>query len=235
MLQTIDFDIFEVEPGEIMLDLGCGTGRHTLSKKIRDATILSLDINQDSLEEIKYSIGGSIGENNGNKINLLRGEALHLPFPNKSIDKVVCSEVLEHIPNEKGCLEEINRVLKPDGELAVSVPTHISEIVIEHLADEYLGKEGGHIHVFNREELIEKIENRGFKVWKTDTGHSLHFFYWILRALFGLEEENNLLPKIYHSFLKNTDGSNFWKKVEEGLNSIVPKSFIVYARKNHSA
>lgn len=231
MLQTIDFDVFEIEPGEIMLDLGCGTGRHSLCKKITGATIIPLDVDEESLNEIKYTLGNSEQFHNGNKIHLLRGEALHLPFPDESIDKVVCSEVLEHIHEYENCLSETWRVLKPSGELAVSVPTRFSELIYDYFAEEYLGKPKGHVHVFSKDKLISEIEKKGFEIWKTDTGHSLHFFYWFLRSIFGIEEENNLLPKAYHSFLEKADGSPFWKSVEDSLNNLFPKSLIIYAQK----
>lgn len=231
MMETIDFDLFKIEPGEIMLDVGCGDGRHSLSKKICGATIVSLDIDDERLSELKYKIGGRSVNYDGNSIHVLRGDALHLPLPDKSIDKVVCSEVLEHIPKVKDCIKETKRVLKPRGKLAVSVPARFSEILYDYLAEEYLGKPGGHIHVFALDELKEIIKENGFEIQRTDSGHSLHFFYWLLRAAFGIEEENNLLPSLYHSFLEKADGSKFWENVENRLNKIVPKSNIIYAIK----
>ncbi len=230
-MQTIDFDLFEIESEEIMLDVGCGDGRHSLSKKIHGATIISLDMNEDRLSELKYKIRGQSSDHNGNSIHILRGDALKLPFPDESIDKVVCSEVLEHIPEVEDCIEEINRVLKPSGELAISVPSWFSEVLYEYLAEEYLGKPGGHIHVFTRGELKEIVEKNGFEIWRTDAGHSLHFLYWLLRAIFGIEEEDNLLPSLYHSFLESADNSKFWKNVENSLNNLFPKSYIIYAKK----
>lgn len=230
-METIDFDLFEIESGEVMLDLGCGDGRHSLSEKICGATIISLDIDDDCLSELKYKIGGRSVNYDDNSIHILRGDALHLPLPDRSVDKVVCSEVLEHIPKVEDCIKEINRVLKPGGELAVSVPARFSEILYDYLAGEYLGKEGGHIHVFTQDKLKEIIERNGFEIWKTGSGHSLHFFYWLLRAAFGIEEEDNLLPSLYHSFLKQADGSKFWEKVENSLNNLFPKSYIIYSRK----
>lgn len=231
MLQTIDFDLFKIEPGEVMLDVGCGEGRHSLSGKFHKATILSLDIDNNSLSKLKQKLDSQKVSYNGNSVHVIQGNALQLPFPDCLIDKVVCSEVLEHIPEVDDCIKEINRVLKPCGGLAVSVPSRFSEILYDHLADEYLGKPGGHVHVFSRDELKEKIVKNGFKIWKTDTGHSLHFFYWLLRSIFGIEEEDNLLPSLYHSFLKRANGSKFWNNVEKDLNKLFPKSFIIYAKK----
>ena len=50
----------------------------------------------------------------------------NIPLNNKSIDTIVMSEVLEHIPNKKKVLIEINRILKDDGEIIFSMPNSIS-------------------------------------------------------------------------------------------------------------
>lgn len=47
-----------------------------------------------------------------------------LPFPDKMFDLVVCKDLLEHLLNPESLLKEINRVIKPDGKLIVSVPNH---------------------------------------------------------------------------------------------------------------
>lgn len=231
MTLTIDFDVFKIEPGELMLDVGCGNGRHSLNTKCDEATVLSLDLSEESLNEVKYMIEGS-NTRGGNRVHLLRGDALHLPLHDGSVDKIVCSEVLEHVPDDEGCIRELKRVLKPGGGLAISVPTRFSELIYDRLADDYLGKPEGHIRVYTRSELVEKLKKAGLQVWKTDTAHSLHFIYWLLRATFGIEEEDNLLPRTYHSFLNHADHSVVWQKIEDRLNGMFPKSIVVYAKKS---
>lgn len=229
MLQTIDFNKFQIEPEEIVLDLGCGTGRHCFNHQIKKAKIIPLDKDPESMKEITKKIESS--KTNKNEHFPIQGGAIKLPFKDRSFDKVICSEVLEHLPDPNSCLKEINRILKPNGEIAVSVPTYFTEIVIDRLADEYLGKKGGHIHVFKKEDLAKKIERNGFKIYSTDSAHSLHFIYWSLRAIFGIEEEENTIPKIYQNFLEKTYTSNFWKNVENNLNKAIPKSNVFYAEK----
>ena len=50
-----------------------------------------------------------------------------LPFADASFDCVICSEVLEHIPEHEKALKELVRILKPQGTLVVSVPRYFSE------------------------------------------------------------------------------------------------------------
>ena len=47
---------------------------------------------------------------------------MSLPLADNSVDRLICSEVLEHIPNYISFIEEIDRVLKPDGKLCITVP-----------------------------------------------------------------------------------------------------------------
>ena len=47
---------------------------------------------------------------------------LRLPFPDGAFDRVIASEVLEHIPDDRAAIAELARVLRPGGTLAVTVP-----------------------------------------------------------------------------------------------------------------
>jgi len=57
---------------------------------------------------------------------VINADALSIPLADNSFDEIVCSEVLEHIPNVEMAISEISRVLKPDGNLIVSTPNWIS-------------------------------------------------------------------------------------------------------------
>jgi len=46
----------------------------------------------------------------------------NIPLPNESIDLIILSEVIEHVPDEQKALKEVNRVLKPNGIIIFSMP-----------------------------------------------------------------------------------------------------------------
>ena len=58
--------------------------------------------------------------------NLCLADAVHMPFWSGLFDVVVSMHVLEHVEPEKGMMDEIRRVLKPDGVLLISVPNDLS-------------------------------------------------------------------------------------------------------------
>lgn len=59
-------------------------------------------------------------------LNVINADALSIPIADNSFDEIVCSEVLEHIPDIDMAISEMARVLKPDGNLIVSTPNWIS-------------------------------------------------------------------------------------------------------------
>ena len=67
----------------------------------------------------------------------VQGDALALPFPDGTFDRVIASEVLEHIPDDTAAMRELARVLRPGGTMAVTVPRCVPEAINWALSDEY--------------------------------------------------------------------------------------------------
>ena len=68
---------------------------------------------------------------------MLQGDAFHLPFADESFDKVICAEVMEHVHDYPAAARELARVTKPDGIVAVTIPTATSENLYLRLGDDY--------------------------------------------------------------------------------------------------
>jgi 2-polyprenyl-3-methyl-5-hydroxy-6-metoxy-1,4-benzoquinol methylase len=232
---TVDYDILGLKDGERILDVGCGDGRHS-SRACQQAgcTVYALDLDNENVRQTSYLLhlmdeGGETAADYG----ILRGDALRLPFPDGRFDKVICTEVLEHVSDDRQAVRELTRVLKDDGSLAVSVPTWFSESIYWRLSWRYHNTPGGHIRKYRKRQLIRLLGGEALTVYSTRRKHGLHFAYWLLRCLFGIDRKNALLPSLYHRFLV----WDLMKKkrpvrwLESALNPLLAKSLVVYARK----
>jgi SAM-dependent methyltransferase len=146
---------------------------------------------------------------------------------------VICSEVLEHIPDEAEAIREIARVLKPGEIMVVSVPRFLPELVCWALSKEYRSEPGGHIRIYRRRELIRKLEEAGLVCFDTGRAHGLHAPYWWLKCAVGLEKENSKLVKLYHDFLVWDIEKRPWltRTLERLVNPFVAKSCVLYLKK----
>jgi len=104
-----------IDENSSILDLACGTGTTSfyLSKKY-DCKITGIDISKSLIEIARKNLRESGIEN---KINFEVGDALKLPYPNNKFDFVISQAFFILIDNKQKALEEIYRVLKPDGYL----------------------------------------------------------------------------------------------------------------------
>ena len=89
----------------------------------------------------------------------VQGDGTRLPFPDNTFDKIIASEVLEHIPDDVAAYDEFFRILKPGGSIAATVPATFPEKICWKLSDEYYAPkaEGGHVRIYTEDEVREKL------------------------------------------------------------------------------
>ena len=222
-----------------MLDLGCGEGRHVISAYLEakvesigvDLSVRDLQTTREKFRDFEQA------DDNSRLFALASANALELPFADNSFDKVICSEVLEHIPDYRGALAEVQRVLKPGGLFCASVPRRWPEKICWALSDDYHQVPGGHIRIFRAGELRGDIEGLGFKHYYRHWAHALHAPFWWLKCLFWKTQDSNWLVAQYHRLLvwDLMEKPAFTRILEACMNPVVGKSVVMYFRKEVSA
>ena len=234
---TVDFDRLDLRAGHRVLDLGCGGGRHSYEAMRRGATVVALDADAGIVHEVWQFVqsmveaGDLAGSPPGGAIN---ADALALPFPDQSFDRVIASEVLEHIWADERAMAELNRILRPGGKLAVTVPTRFPERVCWALDHEYYGAPGGHIRIYRQRDLEAKLERSGLSVRGSHHAHALHSPYWWLRCAVGVNGADDAWPvRKYHDFLawQIMSQPRWVESVDRALNPVLGKSLVVYTEK----
>lgn len=218
-----------------MLDLGCGEGRHVISAYVEaDVHSVGVDLSLDDLKTTRSKYEDfAEPDNAGKSFHLSSANALALPFADNTFDKVICSEVLEHIPDYQAALAEIQRVLKPGGLLCASVPRSWPERICWSFSEAYYQVPGGHLRIFDSGQLRGQIETLGFDQYYRHWAHALHAPFWWLKCLFWTTQERNWLVRQYHRLLVWDLMERPWltRTLERLLNPIMGKSVVMYFRK----
>jgi ubiquinone/menaquinone biosynthesis C-methylase UbiE len=118
--QSLMLDMAEVQRGERVLDVACGTGLVTL--RIADAlgtagAVVGTDISGQMVEEARRIAA----ERKVDNASFERADAEQLPFADTTFDAAVCALGLMYVPDPVKALAEMRRVLKPGGRAAAAV------------------------------------------------------------------------------------------------------------------
>jgi 2-polyprenyl-3-methyl-5-hydroxy-6-metoxy-1,4-benzoquinol methylase len=154
--------------GSNWLDAGCGTG--TLSRLLaeRGCKVLGVDAAMEMVEAAGRLLQG--GESVQLKFERVDTIA-QLPVANHSCDGVLCSSVLEYVPDVVACLREFARVLRPGGLLLVSVPNRHSIFRLTQMGSHRLGKWLGlswfsfldfSLHQYSADQFERRLAASGF-------------------------------------------------------------------------
>ena len=233
---TVDFDRFPVSPGDRVLDMGCGAGRHAFALYRRGANVVALDMDADELRDVAAMFEAMADEGEapqGATATAVRGNAYSLPFEDESFDRIIAAEVMEHLPDDTVAMAELTRVLKPGGIIAVSVPRWLPEKVCWALSDQYHEVEGGHVRIYRGDILKDRLTGTGLTPIGEHHAHGLHAPYWWLKCAVGVENDDNPLVKAYHRILvwDMMSAPKLTRLAERSLNPIIGKSYVVYLQK----
>ena len=235
---TIRFDRLGVQPGDLVLDAGAGFGRHAFELARRGANVVALDYAAEEVAATRGVFGAMVeaGEINMQRyVGVLQGDATRLSFADNSFDRVITSEVLEHIQSDTDAIDEFVRVLKPGGTFAATVPTWFPEKVNWMLSDEYHAPKsaGGHVRIYSATELKAKLRTAGLRIIGSHHAHALHSPYWWLKCAVGLRRTDSRTVNAYQKLLEweITSQPGAMKALERSLAPVMGKSYIVYGAK----
>ena len=234
---TVDFSKFPVSPGDRVLDLGCGAGRHAFEAYRRGAHVVAADLDSKELAPVTAMFAAMRAEGEAGPpaaATAAGADATGLPFPDDSFDRVIAAEILEHVPRDWEAMTEIARVLRPGGLAAVTVPAWLPERVCWALSREYHEVPGGHVRIFTRAELTAKLASAGLEVTGSHHAHGLHSPYWWLKCAVGVHNDHNPAVRGYHRLLvwDIMRRPALTRLPEAALNPLIGKSLVVYARKS---
>ena len=247
---TVDFARFPVRPGDRVLDVGCGGGRHAFEVYRRGANVVAFDLDPAELIPVTGMFDamreageagpqavpdGRQAEPDGTAAaTAISGDATAMPFGDGSFDRVIAAEVFEHILDDQRAINELARVLRPGGLAAITVPSWLPERICWALSTEYHEVPGGHVRIYTRVELEAKLARAGLEVGWHHHAHGLHSPYWWLKCAVGVHNDKHRLASAYHRLL-------VWdimrkpaatRLTEQALNPLIGKSLVVYAVKS---
>lgn len=235
---TIRFDRLDLQPRDRILDVGAGFGRHVFECARRGADVVALDYAHDEVVETRATLGAMVdsGEIDIERFKgVLRGDATKLPFADASFDKVITSEVLEHIQDDVTAISEMVRVLKPGGTFAATVPAWAPEKINWMLSDEYHAPKsvGGHVRIYSKTELAAKLRSSGLELRGTHRAHALHSPYWWLKCAVGPRNDDHPMVEKYRSFLEwdIVEQPTSTRLADKMLSPVLGKSIVFYGHK----
>jgi len=123
------FSMGSLQPGEDVLDVGCGAGMDTLVAAQMvgpSGSVTGIDMTPEMVAKAR----GSIADMGLGNVRIVEGSAEHLPFDDASFDVVISNGVIDLIPDKDAVFSEITRVLRPGGRIQladVTIQNPVSE------------------------------------------------------------------------------------------------------------
>ncbi len=192
----------DIKDSDSVLDAGGGDGYYSkLVSELTGAKVSLYDFDENALASARINLKDK-------NIEISQGSVHQMPFPANSFDKIILTEVMEHVPFESKGFDELYRVLKPGGLIAITVPNYkfpffwdplnwVMQNLFHHpikkspFNDFFAGIWYGHLRLYKVDELRHKLEEHKFKVkdMQAVTHFSLPFQHYILnfmaRLLYG--------------------------------------------------
>ena len=145
------------------LDIGCGFGGYTTALQEAGSRAIGIDLNSVRISRLPVKVAG---------------DALCMPFPSERFTLVICSSLIEHVPDPIQLLVEIDRILKPKGYLYLSYPPFYSPSGGHQFAPFHYFGERLAISIFKRRKKYAQQEWMEQYVSSSPTSYTTSFGSW---------------------------------------------------------
>ncbi len=126
----------DVQPDQIVVDYGCGPGGLTIELARRvgpKGQVIAVDINQAFLDRTRVLVEQA-GLSGRVDARLMEGD--QIPVDDGSVDRVICKNVLEYVPDPEATVAEFFRIARPGGVVHVS-DSDWGGVVLEPLGERF--------------------------------------------------------------------------------------------------
>lgn len=191
--------LINLPPGARIADLGCGSGVFTDLMRQRGYNCVGVDLSAKLI---------GIGRAKYPKVEFIEGDVEHLPFPSASLDGILLSGIVHHLPDPSRCAAEAFRVLRPGGRFVAFDPNRMNPFMwlYRDRSSPFYSSVGvtANERPILADELAAVFRHAGFEVG-TDYMYGLRYRYLASTTV------RNLLP-VYHAIDQILFAPGFMKR-----------------------
>lgn len=225
---NIDRRVCGFDAEDVVLDAGTGGGYilEILSAKCK--AVYATDIDSGFLRRITDGV-------TKDNLALAQADLRRMPFRSSCFTRVVCTEVLEHLPDPSGAIAELHRVVGPNGIVVVAVPTYFSEKLYSRLNHNYDKNQGQHITILSRDDWTRRFRQAHLVPIAVRNENFVPALYWTFRNVFlikydsssGQVLETRLSDRLFWFATRLLDRATFGGFTQLG-NRVFAKSWYFY-------
>ena len=231
MISNINPTLFPLSKLAKVLDIGSADGANSFAMKKLGCEVSAIEIDPVLVERFKNNP-------NSDGIDIRTGDARKMPFSDNMFDAAILIEVIEHIPETEGLLEEIYRVLKPGGVLCIGVPTAYTEHLYWRLHPNYASN-ATHVRIFKKKDLTLLLESAGFRIKSVETHNFVPAVSWIFHSLLRSKSDHTgtihshlWIDRSLNSFFEGWGKTPVARKVLAKISRTIGKSWYIYCEKS---
>jgi len=229
----------ELAPGlpviaaDTVIDVGCGDGAYIHFCARMGAEVIFIDRDEAALERTTAKIAASPARS----FRPIHSDCDPIPLADNLGDLVICTEVLEHVPDPLLFLRELIRVTRPGGSLLITVPDSRSEQFVAATAPPQYFEEPNHIRIFTADDLQQLVLSAGLTIESHCFVGCFESVYWALSWLTcepdsGLPLDNaHPIPDHWTRLWQEVQRHPEGYKIRNALNQLLPKAQSIIARK----
>ena len=219
---------FAINSSDTVADIGCGDGGNIVFCARYASKVIAVDLDPRRLANTERRLQ----KDSKAQYVVHLSDGNPLPIDTGTIDKVICTEVLEHVDDPVRFIDELVRIGKPGAMYLLTVPDALCEQVLKQIAHPAAYQKPHHVRIFSRQEFESLAQAGGLQV----IDHRYRSFYWAVwhalnwRCGAGMTGHHPVLDywaKAWAGLLELPRG----EECARALDRAMPKSQIIIARK----